>query len=230
MSDLKSSGKPTYEELERRIRKLEKEILGYISKASELNEKRKVTEYSHIRRTTSLMHINEELERENKELKRADSKDCEPASRRLGEKIKEFTCLYDISSPRDADDYSLNTVLQAVIDFIPPAIQYPDITCARLVFGNQEVATKNFKNTRQKLTRNIAVRDKRIGTLEVCYLGKRPNLGDGPFLREAKNVVNAVAESIARIFEHEKAEAEIRKHQNHIEVLIKNESPNNGGN
>ena len=215
------AGKPTYNELERKNKELEKEILEYIRKAKELNKKREVTERSHIRRAMSLMHINEELAREIKELKRSDTEELEMAAHKLRERIKELNCLYDISSFRDATDFSLDAILQAVVDFIPPAIQYPEITCARLIFGGYEITTKNFKDTRWKLFREITVNNEWIGTLEVCYLEEKPELEVGPFLKEAKNLINAVAESIAKIIEREEAEAEIRKHQDHIEALIK---------
>ena len=218
------AGKPTYNELERKIKRLEKEVLEYIRKAKELNKKRKITEGSHIRRTLSLMHIIEEQDREIKELKRSDAGELGLISHRLQERIKELNCLYDISSFRDAIDFSMDVVLQAVVDFIPPAIQYPEITCARLIFAGYEVTTKNFRDTRWKLSREITVNNEWIGTLEVCYLEEKPELDEGPFLKEAKNLINAVAESIANIIEREKAEAEIRKHQDNIEALIKNSS------
>jgi len=134
---------------------------------------------------------------------------------------RRLNCLYDISSFRDASDFSLDAVLQAVIDFIPPAIQHPEITCARLIFGGYEIKTKNFRDTKWKISREIAVTDKWIGTLEVCYLEEKPELEEGPFLKEAKNLINAVAENIAKIIEREEAEAAIRKHQDHIEALIR---------
>ena len=213
--------KPTYNELERKNMQLEKEVLEYIRKAKELNKKREVTERIHIRRTMSLMHINEELNREIKELKRSGSEELEMAAHKLRERIKELNCLYDISSFRDATDFSLDAILQTVVDFIPPAIQYPEITCARLIFGGYEITTKNFKDTRWKLSREITVNNEWIGTLEVCYLEEKPELEEGPFLKESKNLINAVAESIAKMIEREEAEAEIRKHQGHIEALIK---------
>ena len=215
------AGKPTYNELEREIKQLEKEVLEYIRKAKELNKKRKVAERSHIRRTMSLMHINEELRRENKELKRSETEELGLVSHRLRERIKELNCLYNISSFRDATDFSLDAVLQSVIDFIPPAIQHPEITCARLIFGGYEIKTKNFRDTKWKISREIAVTDKWIGTLEVCYLEEKPELEEGPFLKEAKNLINAVAENIAKIIEREEAEDAIRKHQDHIEALIR---------
>jgi len=215
------AGKPTYSELEREIKQLEKEVLEYLHKAKELNKKRKVAERSHIRRTMSLMHINEELRREIKKLKRSETEELGLVSHRLRERIKELNCLYDISSFRDATDFSLDAVLQAVIDFIPPAIQHPEITCARLIFGGYEIKTKNFRDTKWKISREIAVTDRWIGTLEVCYLEEKPELEEGPFFKEAKNLINAVAENITKIIEREEAEAAIRKHQDHIEALIR---------
>ncbi|MGA8180345.1 MAG: hypothetical protein WB792_09815 [Desulfobacterales bacterium] len=215
------AGKPTYNELERKNKELEKEVLEYIRKAKELNNKRKATERSHIRRTISLMHIIEELDKEIKELKRSDAEELGLVSHRLQERIKELNCLYDISSFRDATDFSLDAVLQAVVDFIPPAIQYPEIACARLIFGDYEIKTKNFRDTKWKISREIAVTDKWIGTLEVCYLEEKPELEEGPFLKEAKDLINAVAENIGKIIEREEAEDAIRKHQDHIEALIK---------
>jgi len=215
------AGKPTYNELAQKINQLEKEVLEYIRKAKELDNKREATERSHIRRTMSLMHIIEEQDREIKELKRSDAEELGLVSNRLQERIKELNCLYDISDFRDATDFSLNAVLQAVIDFIPPAIQHPEITCARLIFGDYEINTKNFRDTKWKISREISVADKWVCTLEVCYLEEKPELEEGPFLKEAKNLIKSVAESIAKIIEREEAEDAIRKHQEHIEALIK---------
>ena len=87
------AGKPTYKELERKIKQLENEILEYVRKANELNKERKVTEYLHIRRTIRLMHINEEQNREIKELKRSDTDELGLVSHRLRERTKELKCL-----------------------------------------------------------------------------------------------------------------------------------------
>ena len=223
------TGKPSYEELEQSIKQLEGEILEYVRKEQEFNEERKFLEYSHIKRTLSLMKINEELEREINQRTCADDEELEQLSHRLRGRIKELNCLYDISSFRDATDFSLDAILQAVIDFIPPAFQYPEITCARINFDRYEFMTKNFKDTKWKLAHEITVNNEQIGTLEVCYLEKRPALDEGPFLKEAKNLIRAIAESIAKIVEREWAEVEIRKHRNHVEKLIKNSSRNIAG-
>ena len=216
--------KPTYEDLEQIIKQLEQEVLDYVHKEKEFNEERKSIEYSHIRRTISLMKINEELKREIKKRTRADKEELDQVSHRLGERIKEVTCLYDISRFGTDADFSLDAILQALIDFIPPAFQYPEITCARISLDRYEFASKNFENTRWKLEHEITVNNERIGRLEICYLEKKPGLDEGPFLNEAKNLIGAMAESIAKIVEREWAEEEIRKHRNQVEELIRNSS------
>ena len=59
-----------------------------------------------------------------------------------------------------------------------------------------EFISKNYRN-------NIMVNNERIGTLEVCYLSKKRELEEGLFLKEVKNLIAAIAESIAQIVERE---------------------------
>ena len=130
--------KPTYNELERKIKKLKSEALEYMRKERELSEERRLVDFGHMKRTISLMKINEELNREIKEIKKADKKELERISQKLRGRIKELNCLYDISSFRASNDISLDGILQKMVDFIPPACQYPEITCARIVFDTYE--------------------------------------------------------------------------------------------
>ena len=213
--------KPTYKELARKINQLEREVLEYVRKEEEFNREQKLVEYGHMKRTISLIKINEELNREIKNLKRADKEELGSVSNKLGERIKELNCLYDISSLRYGTNFSLDEVLQAVVDFIPPAIQYPEITCARIRFDRYDFITKNFKDTKWKLSQEIKVNNERIGTLEVCYLEEKPELEEGPLLKETKKLITAIAENIAQIVERDWAEIEIRKCRNKIEELIK---------
>jgi hypothetical protein len=213
--------KPTYNELLRQNKKLEKEALEYIRKEKEFNAERKLVDYGHLKRTISLLKINEELNREIKEIQSADKEDLEQISQKLIARVKELNCLYDISSFREGTDFSLDGLLQEMVDFIPPACQYPENTCARIVFEGYEFTTKNFIDTRWKQSYNIMVHNKQIGMLEVCRLEVNPQLERGLFPAEEKSLIGAIAESISRIVEREWAEAEIRKCRKKIEQLIK---------
>ena len=213
--------KPTYSELERKIKKLEKEALEYLRREREFNADRKLVDYGHLKRTISLMKINDELNREIKEIKNADEQELEQISQKLRGRIKELNCLYDISSFRKGNDFSLDSLLQEMVDFIPPACQHPEITCTRIILDGNEYKTKNFLDTNWKQSFSITLHNKQIGLLEVCRLEKKPELEKGLFLEEEKSLIGAIVESIARIVERELAEAEIRKCRKKIEELIK---------
>ena len=217
--------KPAYKAQEHRIKQLETEVLEYIRREKEFNEKLKLLELSHLRRTISLMKINEELKREIKNHACADEK-LEQITDRLRERAKELKCLYDISSLRSGTSFSLDDVLQEIVDFIPPATESPEITCARIVFDHYEFKTKNFKDTKWKLAQDIMVNNERIGILEVCYLTEKHKYVKKPFHKEVKKLILAIAESISQIIERDWAEIEIRKHRNHVETLIINSSRN----
>ena len=183
-----------YEDLEKKIKQLELEILKF-------QQKNKV--------------LNKDLTREIKKRKRVE-KELEQVSHSLGERIKELNCLYSISKLRERTDFSLEDILQAIVDLIPPAWQYPEITCARIIFNGYEFTTNNYKNTRWKLTCDIMVYSEKIGTLEICYLEEKSEIDEGPFLKEERSLISAVAERIAKFIEREWAEDEIRKLQNDV--------------
>jgi hypothetical protein len=186
---------PIYEDLERKIHLLELDLLEY-------------------RRENKV--LKEDLTREIKKRKRVE-KELEQVSHSLRERIKELNCLYGISKLRERTDFSLEDILQAIVDLIPPAWQYPEITYARIIFDGYEFTSTNYKNSRWKLTRDIKVYSERVGTLEVCYLEEKSELDEGPFLREERNLIDAIAERIAKFIEREWAEDEIRKHRNRNE-------------
>lgn len=124
----------------------------------------------------------------------------------LGERVKELDCLYAISKLIETPNILLEDILQGIVELIPPAWQYPEITCVRLILEGQEFRTENFRDTRWKQARDIIVHDKRLGTLEVCYLEEMPEHGEGPFQQEENHLLNVIAERVGTIIEHKKVE------------------------
>ena len=125
----------------------------------------------------------------------------------LNHRVKELKCLFDISNLFEEHDISLDGIIQGIIDLIPPAWQYPEITCARAILEGREFSTNNFQETRLKEVCDITVHGNRIGTLEVCYLREKPE----PFLKEERNLLEAIAERLGRIVEHKWSEKHIHR-------------------
>ena len=207
-----------------KILQLEKAVLEYIRKEEEFNRKQKVVEYGYMKRTISLIKIIEELNREVSILKHDHKEKMRLVESNLKKRTHELNSLYDISSLKVEINFSLEHVLQAVVDYIPPAIQYPEIACARILFDGYHFKTKNYVDTKWKLSQDIIVNNELIGELEVCYLKNPSEPEKELFNQETINFIISVAETIAQIVEREWAEIEIRKGRIRIEKLIKSQT------
>ena len=138
-------------------------------------------------------------------------KSLQDTAHSLGERVKELNCLYGISNLASHKNITLEEILQGVINLIPPAWQYPDITCARIVLEGREFRTKNFQETAWRQSSAIIVHNKRAGMVEVCYLKTRPASDEGTFLKEERNLIDAIAERVGRITERKQAEEETNR-------------------
>ena len=138
----------------------------------------------------------------------------------LGERVKELDCLYGVSRLTEKEHISLEETLEGAVNLIPPAWQYPEITCARILLKAQTFQTKNFKETAWRLTSDIVVQGKKTGLLEVVYLKEKPGRDEGPFLKEEKHLINDLSERLGGIIEKKETERELRIKSEAIESSI----------
>ena len=138
----------------------------------------------------------------------------------LGERVKELNCLYGISRLVETPGISLAEILQGSVELLPPAWHYPKITCARITLDNQEYKTGNFRETEWKLASEIKVEGKRAGIVEVCYLEEQPKSDQGPFLKEERALIDAIAERLGRIIQRMQAQKSLLETRNYLESLI----------
>lgn len=128
----------------------------------------------------------------------------------LSERIKELTCLYGISKIGEDPDLDLPTMLHHIVELIPPGWQYPEYTMARILLDGDEYRTQVFKETAFMQEAAIAVGGRKRGKVEVYYGHTFPELDEGPFLKEERNLINAVARQIGNLVERQEAEEEKR--------------------
>ena len=128
----------------------------------------------------------------------------------LGERVKELTCLYGMGKLMQRPGMSLAEILRGTIELMPSAWQYPEVTCARVDLAGQEFRTANYEEAIWKQTSDIIVHGKPVGTVEICYLEERLESDEGPFLKEERWLVDAIAERLGRIAERKRDEEAIR--------------------
>jgi|WetSurMetagenome_2_1015567.scaffolds.fasta_scaffold39122_3 PAS domain S-box-containing protein len=131
----------------------------------------------------------------------------------LRERIKELNCLVKLSRLADKHDSSQSDMLQAAAEIIPSGWQYSEIACARIVLEHEEFKTSNFIETLWKQSSGIFANGSLIGGLEVCYLENKPAADEGPFLKEERTLINAVATDIGKLIELKRAYAELRREE-----------------
>jgi len=151
----------------------------------------------------------------------------------LGENVKELTCLYNILKLFEESDLSIKQFFVETLEFIPSAWQFPDVTCARIIYHGQEFKTENFDETIWKQNANIIEYEKIVGSIDVYYLKDKPESDEGLFLKEEKDLINAIAEILSRFIERKKAEDSLKKINRAFKMLsesnlllstVKNES------
>lgn len=138
--------------------------------------------------------------------------------RALRERIKELNCLYGITRLAESGPDSLEEFLARVAHILPPSWQYPEITCARITFEGTIYKTDNFKVTRWRQTAPITVFGEPVGEVEVFYLEQRPPLHEGPFLREERTLLDAVAEHIGAVAMRLSAERKLQETNRQLTV------------
>jgi two-component system NtrC family sensor kinase len=134
----------------------------------------------------------------------------------LRERVKELTCLYGIAQIAGRPGMSLDEVVQAVVELLPSAWQYPKIASARIRVDNAVYHTSRFQEAGQKQTANIIVGGQPRGAVEIVYAEQKPELDEGPFLKEERNLIDEVSRQIALIIERREAEENRLKLHNQL--------------
>jgi len=140
----------------------------------------------------------------------------------LRERVKELTCLYGIARVTQPPGLALSDALQAIVELLPPAWQYPEIACARIVFDNHSYTTPGFGAGIHCQAADIMVSGHRRGLVEVVYTQEVPVASEPPFLEEERSLINMVAREIAILIERceaEETKAKLQEQLRHADRL-----------
>ncbi|OGO02838.1 MAG: helix-turn-helix transcriptional regulator [Chloroflexi bacterium RBG_13_52_14] len=129
----------------------------------------------------------------------------------LRERIKELNCLYGVSQLAERHLYSLDDLLQELVNFLPYSWQYPSVTCARILFKGRTYTSDKFKVTSWRQSSQIYMYHEPVGEVGIFYLEECPPADEGPFLKEERALLDAVAEQIGTIATRISADLELQE-------------------
>ena len=143
------------------------------------------------------------LSRDVTERKYAEQK-LKESEHNLKERIKELNCLYGISQFFEKPFKSVDEIIKNTLDLIPSAWQFPDLTCARIIFNNSEYQTRNFEETQWKLSASTEINKKEL-VIEVYYLKNKS------FLEEEEHLTMDIINRLKIIIEKKQAEENLQQ-------------------
>ncbi len=134
----------------------------------------------------------------------------------LRERIKELTCLYGIARLAAQPEAKLEEVLRGITELLPPAWLYPETASGRITLDGRSQTSSDFRQGGHKQIADIVVGEERRGTVEVSYAEEKPELDEGPFLKEERNLIDAVAREVGIIVERRETEEEKTRLQDQL--------------
>ena len=134
----------------------------------------------------------------------------------LEERIKELNCIYGISTLIQDAALSEKETISKVLKLIQQAWQYPDITSVRIAFGDKEYVTDNFQPTNWVQTRKIMHCENDMCSIDVFYTEEKPELDEGPFLKEERRLLNAIADLLSTYLEKLTINEKLNGHNNKL--------------
>lgn len=132
----------------------------------------------------------------------------------LQERVKELSCLYAIANLLDARDKTLEELLDEVVEMIPAAWLHEDVAAARITFDGWSHESRGFGESLQAQAAPILVDGKQRGLLEVAYTEAMPELDEGPFLHEERELLDTIARELSLRVQrwlYEKEQREIKE-------------------
>ncbi|HEV2446673.1 MAG TPA: ATP-binding protein, partial [Candidatus Sulfopaludibacter sp.] len=125
----------------------------------------------------------------------------------LRERVKELTCLYGISRIAQLSGVALDEALQRIADLLPPAWQFPEIACGRILLDGRAYTAPGFREGPHRQSADLVIDGKPRGSVEVLYTGERPEFAEGPFLAEERSLIDTIAREVALLVERRETEA-----------------------
>jgi two-component system NtrC family sensor kinase len=121
----------------------------------------------------------------------------------LIEKIRVLNCLYQISELVVDGTNEFEITMQAIVDLVPQAFEYPEKVAAAVLLGETRYQSLGFKSFESSAQKSIIVNDEVRGRLEIGCIenGSFALSAKGDCTIEENNLLEAVAKKVAYIID-----------------------------
>ena len=141
----------------------------------------------------------------------------------LRERVKELNCLFGISDIVERSGGALDLIFRETVELLPRSWEHSEVAVARIVLDEREFLSDGFRESPWTQWAEIKVHGAPAGSVELAYLESRPTRDEGPFTKEERRLLKAVAERMGHVVErltaHERLrerEEEFRERMTHV--------------
>jgi len=138
----------------------------------------------------------------------------------LNERMKELRGLYSVSKIVNKTNNLFESILQQIVEVLPPAMQFPEITYAKIQINNQVFNTANYIENSHFLESQIKQADSIVGSLIIGYTHISNLHPDEIFLKEEHDFIYAVAEQINIVIERFEVLNTLKKSEENFRLLF----------
>ena len=111
-------------------------------------------------------------------------------------RLREMGCLYGVTRLLVSSDQSVESVAEQAVYMMPDALQYPESAAVLIEIAGKNYKTDNFWETEWSMVVDITAADKVVGLIHVCYLEEKPEMDEGPFRKEERDLLNALGAQV----------------------------------
>jgi two-component system sensor histidine kinase/response regulator len=135
----------------------------------------------------------------------------------LAERMKELSCLYDVSRLTERDDIELDEMMAAIAERLPQAMRFPEFSVAAVDHGNAHFG-RHAEG--EQLSVSFVGMDKQPGRISVTYFVALPATAGAAFLEEERALLDVIAKRLAGAIERRRVAAMERDSQALMQALI----------
>jgi hypothetical protein len=143
------------------------------------------------------MQVSEDVMNENPPILSISQEEINKILAEKRERLKELGAINQTTRIL-RQDMSVDKMLKEISEILPPAWQYPDATEARIKYGGKIfLSSEKFRETTWYQKKSFETIDGKEGSIEVFYLKEFPNLDEGPFMIEERDLINNLSSIIS---------------------------------
>lgn len=136
----------------------------------------------------------------------------------LQERAKELNCLYRVDEILSRGGRA-EEVYRQLIQLLPTGWQYPDICQSKILVDGRTSRSAGYVESPWCMSEPIVCQGRQVGEISVSYTQERTAADEGPFLKEERRLISAIAERIGLFIMQQRLRRDHQSWENAVQSI-----------